>query len=135
MFKCLLTVYLRATDATGALYFSEQLRLALEAFEEFLYAQGFTLKTLLQDRGYLMPIVHAEADFKAPLFAGDRVVIELALKNQGASSFALATRFIDPQNGEEKGSSRIVHVTVDKKTGKACEIPEELKGLLAKLGS
>ena len=60
-------IRLRETDATGVLFFSEKLKLALEVFESYLYDKGITVQQMIEASEFLMPIVHAEADYSAPL--------------------------------------------------------------------
>ncbi len=122
MFAVIRTVRLRETDATGVIYFTEQLSWAQEAFEEYLISRGWTLDTL-------MPIVHVEANYTAPLHIGDRVEIRLFLEQMGTSSFTLSAQM---QMGEkEVGRVRITHVTISK--GASIPLPEKVKDLLKNL--
>ena len=126
MFSCKRVIHLQDTDATGVLYFAQQLRLALEVFEDFLQEQGQPLSSLISEKEYLMPIVHAEADYFSPLLVGDTLFIELSLEKLGTSSFTLGYRYFDEKEGKEKGKASIVHVTTSKKTWKSMPIPKEL---------
>jgi 1,4-dihydroxy-2-naphthoyl-CoA hydrolase len=121
-------VHLRDTDATGVLYFSEQFRMALEAFESFLRAKGDPLHELLQSP-LIFPIVHAEADYLAPLKVGDPLEITLHEGKVGTTSLTLHYRFFDPQRKQEVGRVKIVHVATDKKSQKAVAVPERLRVL------
>ncbi len=133
MFSCKRVIHLQDTDATGVLYFAQQLRLALEVFEEFLQERGLPLRDLLLKKEYLMPIVHAEADYFSPLFVGDSLIIQLSLQNLGTSSFSLGYRYFDEKNGKEKGKATIVHVTTSKKTWKSMPIPKEVRECVMQL--
>ncbi len=126
-------IHLRDTDATGVLYFTEQLRLALEAFEHLLSQSGITLQSLIQEGSFLMPIVHTESDYSAPLFAGDEVVIHLTLSHLGTSSFTLQAQLL--KASIEVGKSSIVHATVSQVTKKAIPVPESLLKILTTLRS
>ncbi|HSX03760.1 MAG TPA: thioesterase family protein [Rhabdochlamydiaceae bacterium] len=128
MFKYKRTIRLSETDATGVIYFSELLKLGLETFEAFLADEGFTLSTMIEKTDFLMPIVHAEADFSGPLKVGDQVDIELKLARLGTSSFTLSSiLFLE---GKEMGKTSIVHVTVSKITRKSIPIPDLIKDLI-----
>jgi len=127
MFTYQRTIYLRETDATGVLYFSEQLKLGLEALEAYFLSKGFTLQQMIEEADFLMPIVHAEADFIAPLRVGDQVEINLSLGSMGTSSFTLQTRIFDPKRDLEVGTTKIIHVIISKETGKSIPIPEKLQ--------
>ena|ERR1700722_5888113 len=133
MFTYETRIHLRDTDATGVLYFTEQLRLALEAFESYLKKSDITLQSLIQDGTFLMPIVHAESDYSAPLFAGDEVVIQLTLSNLGTSSFTLQTQLF--KQSALVGKTSIVHVTVAQESKKSILIPESLLKILVALKS
>lgn len=120
---------LRETDATGVLYFSEQLKLGLEAWEAFLFSKGFTLQEMIENKEFLTPIVHTEADFIAPLRVGDSVEIHLFIGKVGTSSFTLNTEIY--AKGKKGGTTSIVHVVASKETGKSISIPEEIRSLLS----
>ncbi len=77
MFTYQFQVRLQDTDATGVLYFPRQFQMAMEAFEEFLKHRGYSLRQLLESN-YLMPVVHAEGDYLAPVMVGD--VLEVRLR-------------------------------------------------------
>jgi 1,4-dihydroxy-2-naphthoyl-CoA hydrolase len=122
-------VRLKDTDATGVLYFAEQFRMALEAFEEFLKERGFSLKQLLES-AYLMPIVHAEADYFAPLTIGDNLEISFHVAKIGTSSVTLEYTFHDPDRKSDVGKVQIVHVVVDREKRTPVPIPDVLQAIL-----
>lgn len=121
-------IRLRDTDATGVLYFTEQLRMALEAFED-----RFSLREMIEAQNFLMPIVHAESDYFAPLKVGDEVEISASCTKIGTSSFTLHYRFFCPKRQIEVGRVSIVHVTVSKETEKSIPIPDPIGALLQSL--
>lgn len=120
---------LKDTDATGVLYFSEQFKFAMEAFEEFLNVKGVAWKELMASP-YLLPVVHAEADYLAPLRVGDALEISLKVTKIGTSSITLEYTFYDPKSKRDVGRVQIVHVTVDKNTLTAVPIPDFLRKIL-----
>jgi 1,4-dihydroxy-2-naphthoyl-CoA hydrolase len=120
-------IRLKDTDATGVLYFSEQFRMALEAFEEFLKERGFSLSQLLSSP-YLMPIVHAEADYLAPLTVGDELQISLSVVKLGTSS--VTTECFFRARNVVVGKVQIVHVVIEKETRTAVAIPDFLRKVL-----
>lgn len=131
MFSYKRTIHLRETDATGVLYFSQQLNLALEALEAFFLGEGFTLQQMIDEGEFSLPIVHAEADFTAPMRVGDQVSIDLSVVKVGTSSFTLGTRI--HKNGVELGTTTIVQAVVAQKTGRSVPLPERLIGHLQSL--
>jgi 1,4-dihydroxy-2-naphthoyl-CoA hydrolase len=89
-------VRLHDTDAAGVLFFAHLLRHAHDAYESLMGAAGFPLKSLLGN-GIALPIVHAEADFKAPMRLGDRIRVEVTVADIRRRSFSLDYRFLDSQ--------------------------------------
>jgi len=80
------TIRVQDTDATGVLYFANQLQIALEAFEEFLLTQGFSFGEMVRKKQFLLPIVHTEGDFFAPLTLGDQIEVHLSFSKIGTTS-------------------------------------------------
>jgi 1,4-dihydroxy-2-naphthoyl-CoA hydrolase len=125
-----------STDATGVLYFAEKFRMAQEFFEEYLEncgVSGVTLGESLTKGEFLFPIVHAEADFLAPIRVGDELELSLFLERIRTSSFILVCRFSSAQSSKLLGKTTIVHVTVDKKSGTPSPIPKKLREALERL--
>jgi 1,4-dihydroxy-2-naphthoyl-CoA hydrolase len=125
MFTRKIRLRLFETDATGVLYFAQQLRMAQEAFEWFLESASSSLGKWLKEDKYLLPIVHAEADFLRPLRVGDEIEICLALEHLGNSSFTLSSSFFLEEE-VLAGKTRIVHVVIDRGTWQSTPIPPEL---------
>lgn len=117
-------IRLSDTDATGVIYFIAQLRLAQETLEEYLMQNGSSIKEILEERGYLLPIVHAEADYFAPVKAGDQLDIAMSVKKIGTTSFTLTFRFF--KGAVQAGSALLTHVVIEKKSGAPISIPHSL---------
>ena len=122
-------VRLQDTDATGVLYFPQQFKMALETFEDFLTHHQMPLSSLM-DSPYLLPVVHAEADYLAPIRIGDELDIELIIESIGTKSITLFYRFIDIKRSSSVGTAKVVHVTVDQKTRQSVPIPDFLRAVL-----
>jgi YbgC/YbaW family acyl-CoA thioester hydrolase len=122
-------IRLKDTDATGVLYFSEQFKFALEAFEEFLKERGFSFRELTKSP-FLLPVVHAEADYKVPMMVGDPVEVQLQVAKIGTSSITLHSLLRDPERNIEVGKVELIHVLVDRATRKTVPIPDDLRAIL-----
>jgi 1,4-dihydroxy-2-naphthoyl-CoA hydrolase len=133
MFSYQTHIHLRDTDATGVLYFAEQFRLALEAFEHFLKQVGFPLQALIDESSFLLPVVHAESDYFAPLQVGDEISIQLFLAHVGISSFSINYMLV--KQDREVGEVTIVHAAVSKESKAAIPLSEKLINILKKLPS
>ena len=130
MFTYRMQVRLKDTDATGVLYFAEQFKMAMDVFEEFLKERGAPFRQLL-DSNYLMPVVHAEADYLAPLMVGDELQIELGVAKIGTSSVTLIYTFYDVIRKMTVGRVKIVHVAIERHQRSASvPIPDFLRNIL-----
>lgn len=124
---------LRETDSTGVIYFSELPSIAMEAFEAFLASHGFTIHQLIEDSPYLLPVVHLEADYAAPMRVGTPLDIQLTLDAVGTNSFTLATHIFHRETKQLLGKAKIVHVILSRETGKSAPIPDFIQALLEKI--
>ena len=131
MFTYQITVKMHDTDAAGILFFGHQFKMMHDAYEAFLEKIGFGFAVLLKEKKYFVPIVHAEADYKQPLFVGDLLTISVYLERVGDSSFSMLYRL--KRQGELVGSGKTVHVSIDKKTKKKISLPEEVRKALKKI--
>ncbi len=132
MFIYKTTVRLQDTDATGVIYFSQMQKLCLEAFEEKLKQGGFSLRSLI-DSPYLLPIVHAEADYLSALRVDEEILIYVSVSKRGTSSFTLQYELYKEKTMECAGKASIVHVAVFKEGFKSTPIPECLLKILEEL--
>jgi 1,4-dihydroxy-2-naphthoyl-CoA hydrolase len=126
MFKYQTAIRLRDTDATGVIYFAEQFRIALEAFEAFLKDRSFSLAKLLST-DYLMPVVHAEGDYFSELRVGDEIEVSLSFGKIGTSSFAVDYELFRGSNKQLAGKVRIVHAFIKKGESLSAPIPDEFR--------
>ena len=117
-------VRLEDTDAVGILYFSNQLKFSAEAYEEFLYSRGLTLTDVIEDRDYLLPVVHAETDFSEPLKVGDALEISLWISHIGTASVHFSSEIM--RGDRVVGRTKIIHVSMSKKTRSSIPLPIEL---------
>lgn len=121
-------VYLEETDATGILYFTNFAKYATEAFEELLYAHYASLQEFQKQEGVVLPIVHLNADFFAPLRAGDWIEVHLHVDKIGNSSFTLISSVV--KEGKVVGRVEIVHAACNSERGGKEEIKGNLRRLL-----
>ncbi len=134
MFTYKTIIKLHETDAAGLLFFSNQFKLLHDAYESLLESIGFSFARLLLEKDYFLPIVHAESDYKAPLFVGDRVTIEIKIGKIGDTSFTFEYIL---RNDEQKivGTGKTVHVTINKKTRTKISLPPDMRQTLTQLAS
>ena len=124
-------IKLHHTDAAGLLFFAHQFAIIHEAYEALLERWGCSFAQMLRQRSYFLPIVHAESDYKAPLFVGDWIKIQVQVGAVGRTSFTF-DYVLTKKGGKLIGTSRTVHVTIDKKSGKKIPLPASLRSSLRK---
>ena len=121
------TVALHDCDPAGVLFFAHLLRHAHDVYESFMATLGHDLPSLIRDGVLALPIVHAEADFSAPLRHGDAVTVELAVERVGEGAFTLGYRFL--AHGGVAATARTVHAAASE--GVPHPLPAPLRSALA----
>ncbi len=116
-------------DAAGIVYFARYFELAHLAYEDMLDTLGHPLPADLHAADVILPIVHAESDYRASLRLGDVLRIEVTVREVKSRSFTLGYRCVGP-DGAEVAVLSTVHVAVDRAAGKAMRMPEDLAGAL-----
>ena len=124
-------IRLHHTDAAGVVFFSNLFVIAHDAYESFLESH-LTLNTLLSDGAYIIPIVHAEADYLLPLPLSETLRVELSLEQTGTSSFNLGY-VIKNSKMETAVRLKTIHAVQLKDNGKTIPIPEPLRHVLETL--
>ncbi len=132
MFEHRATVRLHHTDAAGIIYFANQFQIAHDAFETFMEQAGLGVRRILAAGEYMLPIVHAESDFKQPLRVGDALVVQLTCERIGDTSFTLCSRLFRA-DGAEAGRVKIIHVAVASATWKKRPLPDDLRLILERI--
>ena len=125
-------IKLHDTDAAGILFFSHQFEMIHDAYESLLEKIGFGFAKLIKDKDYFLPIVHAESDYKRPLFVGDRITIQVGVESIGTTSFGFFYKLFNEKK-QLVGTARTIHVTVNKKTKKKIPLPADMRRAITKL--
>jgi 1,4-dihydroxy-2-naphthoyl-CoA hydrolase len=129
MFETTLHIKLYDTDAAGIVFFANHFRLAHDAYEAFMKSIGCRLDRIIIETDYLLPVVHAEADYKRPIPVGATIGVSMTAAVR-ETSFVLSYQMKD-EDGELVATLETVHVAVDRKTGAKIPLPKEIKdGLL-----
>lgn len=131
MFVYKTQIRLHDTDAAGILFFAHQFSIIHDAYELLLEKLGFSFPTMLNKKPYFLPIVHAESDYKAPLFVGDKIIIRVQMGDIGETSFC----FLYTIHNQKKvlvGTAKTVHVTIDKNKRSKIPLPKEIRSSLEK---
>jgi 1,4-dihydroxy-2-naphthoyl-CoA hydrolase len=123
-------VALHDVDAGGVLFFAHLFRHAHDAYEAFMADIGHPLDRLIREGRTLLPLVHAEADYRSPLRHGQDVSVEVSVAAVGNSSFTLDYRFVDDE-GRTCALARTVHAHLDRDRGASTPLPCALGASLA----
>ena len=124
------TLRLHDVDGAGRIFFGHLFRHFNDASEAFLAAAGHPLSELLAGGEILLPVVHAEADFRRPLRHGESLTIEVEVAQVGERSFTLGYRVVDDEEGL-RAEGQTVHVCVDAASGESRRLPDWLREVLA----
>ena len=120
------TIKLHETDAAGLIFFSHQFTIIHDAYEALLEKIGYGFAHMLRQTQFFLPIVHAESDYKAPLFVGDRLTITVQVEKIGETSFTFVYTLRDTRK-RLVGTARTVHVTIDQKTRRKIPLPTGMR--------
>ena len=118
-------VRLGLTDAAGVVFFARYFDMAHRAFEDLLDALGHPLPADLAHAAVGFPLVHAEADYRAPLRLGDRLAIHVTTDNVSHRSFVLDYALV--RDAETVATVRTVHAAIDVERLQAVDIPATLR--------
>jgi len=124
MFTHHTVVRMRDTDAAGIVYFARYFAFAHEAYEAFLEAHQFNLADLLETSEYLIPIVHAEAQYHHPLRVQDTITVKMRCDFIGESSFTLEYQIL--RQGKCVCNVKTTHATVKRHTLQKVPIPSSI---------
>ncbi len=122
-------VSLHDTDAAGVMFFAHLFRHAHDAYEAFMTDIGLPLDALIRAGKTALPLVHAEADYQAPMRHGDRIDVEVRVADVARRGFRLSYRFLDA-TGQSAATALTVHVRVRPGTTGAEALPDELAAAL-----
>ena len=117
-------------DPAGIMFFSRAFEIAHTAYEKFMHAND--LGDYFGKRDVIIPLVHAEADYRKPLKPGDIVVAMVKLGEIKENSFRLTYNIYTTGN-EIAIKVKTVHATVLKDGFKKCPVPEDLQKALIKI--
>ena len=91
---------------------------------EFLNELGFTLESL-KEKGFLLPVVKIEIEYKRPAFPGDQLLLTLEWLKKGRSSSQFRQEIFNKITGELITQILVTWVVTNLK-GTPISIPDEL---------
>ena len=112
-------IQFRDTDAAGVVYFANIISICHIAYEASLIESGIELKSFVNNSEFAVPITHVSANFFKPLYAGDRVIIELTPRSIDFCQFEITY-----QLGAATATTK--HVVINPNTRKRQQLPNTL---------
>ena len=95
------TIRFQDTDAAGVVYFANVLSICHEAYEESLTVAGINLKTFFSNSSTAIPIVHTSVDFFAPMFCGDKLLINLKPQQLSDTKFEIVYEIVTDSSSQQ----------------------------------
>lgn len=128
MYKTQIKVNFYDCDPAGILFYANLFRYAHTAYEEML--ETFKLaKNFFQDKEYVMPLIHAEANYIKTFNIHEKLEIEVNISQLRESSFELKFKFFDIEH-ILKAEAKTVHVFVKKEGYEKVPLPKDLRDKL-----
>lgn len=117
-----LKIYFYDADPAGIMFYANLFKYVHAAYENFIERMNMH-KNFFFDSDYLLPILHAEADYLLPVKAGDELKIEVYVSKIKKSSFELSYK-IYRHKDEIAATAKTVHVCVSKNKFEKTELPK-----------
>lgn len=128
-FQTTIAARFQDVDAAGVLFFGRIFDYVHMAYEELVASSGFDRVTYFSKGEFLVPIAHAEADYKKPILHGERVTITIDVTRVGRASIHLQHTVTGPGGPHDlRASVLTVHAFVERATMKPIPVPEPLRG-------
>ncbi|MDB9312939.1 thioesterase family protein [Spirulina sp. CS-785/01] len=125
------TIRLRDTDAAGVVYFTQFLQFCHEAYEESLLEFGVNVQQLVAPQGIALPLVETSGKFFRPLFAGDRIIIELIPQSEKETEFKITYRlFLGEDTLKPIATAMTRHVCINGETRNREPLPQLIQDWL-----
>lgn len=124
-----LRVRFRDCDPAGILFNSQTQAIAHDVYENWILDKVSNYGDWFDNPQFAIPLRAAKVDYLRPLKAGDEFEAQLVVETLGSTSFQLNCRFLKGQH--LCSEIQTTHVFLDKESGAAMPIPEELRVKLA----
>jgi 1,4-dihydroxy-2-naphthoyl-CoA hydrolase len=125
-FRIPIQVRFQDVDAAGVLFFGRIFDYLHMAYEELVVSSGVDRARYFGGGDYIVPIAHAEADYRSPIRYGERIEVAIEVTRVGRASFQLRYRVVGP-GASLRVEAATVHAFVDKETMKPISIPDPLR--------
>jgi YbgC/YbaW family acyl-CoA thioester hydrolase len=132
MFETHLQTYWSDADPAGRVYFAHFFRFAEYAESELFRSAGKERMALYEESQVWMPRVESFAKFSKPILAEEAIIVRLRSKFQGEKTVRLDFQILHANDRSLLAEGYITLVTIDRRTGKACPMPPEIREVFAR---
>ena len=129
-FETNVTIRFEDADPAGIVFYPRAIALAHGVIEDLIRQTELGWHGWFENHGLAAPVRHAEADFLAPMRAGETLRARACVEKLGDTSGTFMVEFRG-NDGETRARIRTVHVLVDRSTGKPVPMTPEIRAALA----
>ena len=113
-------------DPAGVVFYPRALALAHQAVESLVRHSRLGWERWFASPTHAAPLRRAEAEFFLPLRPGERVTTRAAVEKIGRTSVTFRVDFLNAE-GQTAASILTTHVLIDKATGRAVPLHDEIR--------
>ena len=128
MFSTKVKIYFYDADPAGIIFYASLFKYVHAAYEDFM-RNLHTERDFFFDKDYVLPIMHAEADYVKPIKVGDELRVDVVVSSLRESSFELSYKFYKNDN-QFTAIAKTVHVCVLKDGFKKITLPKDFSDKL-----
>ena len=129
-FETKVTIRFEDADPAGIVFYPRAIALAHGVVEDLIRQTALGWHGWFDNHGLAAPVRHAEADFLAPMRAGETLAARAWVEKFGETSATFVVELSD-NSGVLRARVRTVHVLVDRATGKPVPLTPEIREALA----
>ena len=128
-FETSVTIRFEDADPAGIVFYPRAIALAHGVVEDLIRKTELGWHGWFENRGLAAPVRHAEADFLAPMRAGETLRARAWVEKLGETSGTFAVEFLGSE-GETRARIRTVHVLIDRSTKQPVALTPEVRRAL-----
>jgi len=113
-------------DPAGVVFYPRAIALAHEAVENLVRHSGVGWENWFASPKHAAPLRRAEAEFFLPLRPGEKIMTRAAVEKIGNTSVTFRVDFLNAE-GQTAATVLTTHVLVDKATGRAVPLHDEIR--------
>ena len=128
-FETSVTIRFEDADPAGIVFYPRAIALAHGVVEDLIRQTELGWHGWFENHGLAAPVRHAEADFLAPMRAGETLRARAWVEKLGDTSGTFMVEFLGKE-GETRARIRTVHVLVDRSTKQPVALTPEVRRAL-----